>query len=57
MKCDFCGEEYQEYELERRMFAKGKTRYICYKCRNIGNYEVKKLKVDGMIKKGLIGEK
>lgn len=56
-KCDYCGREYSEYDLTRRMFAKGKVRYMCYKCKGKGDNEVKKHKVAGMEKKGLIGEK
>ena len=56
-KCDYCGEELEEYDLERRMFAKGKVRYICYKCRAKGENEVRKHKVAGMEKHGLIGVK
>ncbi len=56
MKCDYCKEEYEAFDLERRMFAKGKVRYICYKCRGKGENELKKLKIAGMEKKGLIGE-
>lgn len=56
-KCDYCGEDYEEYDLERRMFAKGRVKYICYKCKAHGENEVKKLKVAGMEKHGLIGDR
>jgi hypothetical protein len=55
--CDYCGEEYPDYDLERKMYAKGKIRLMCYKCRAKGENEVKKHKVKSMEKKGLIGDK
>ncbi len=57
MKCDYCGEEYEEFDLERKMFAKGKVRYICYKCKSKGEEELKKHKVKSMEKHKLIGER
>lgn len=56
-KCDCCGKELDECDLERKMFAKGKVRYICFKCKALGESEVRKHKVAGMEKKGLIGVK
>ena len=56
-KCDYCGEEFEEYDLERRMFAKGRVKYICYKCRSKGEDEQRKHKVAEMERKKLIGEK
>lgn len=56
-KCDECGEEYHEYDLERRMFARGRVKYICYKCRCKGENELRKHKVAEMERKKLIGEK
>lgn len=56
-KCDECGEEYHEYDLERRMFARGRVKYICYKCRRLGDEELRKSKIRMMEKQGRIGEK
>ena len=56
-KCDYCGKEYEEYDLTRRMFARGRVKYMCYKCQAKGDNEVKKHKVAGMEKYGLIGDK
>lgn len=55
--CDYCGKEYEEYDLRRMMFAKGQVRYMCFKCQSKGDNEVKKHKVAGMEKNGLIGDK
>lgn len=55
-RCDYCGEEHILYDLERVPTYKGKSKWICYKCRSKGSTEVKKLKVAGMEKKGLIGD-
>ena len=55
-KCDYCGNEFHEYDLERRMFAKGKVRYMCYKCRDKCDKELKEHKVADMKRKGMIGE-
>ena len=38
------------------MFARGRVKHICYKCRDKGERELKKLKIAGMERKGLIGE-
>jgi hypothetical protein len=56
MKCDFCNEEYNEVDLVPVM-AYRKAKYMCYKCRSKGDSEVKKHKITGMEKKGLIGDK
>lgn len=55
-KCDYCGNEYHEYDLYP-VLAYRRTRYMCYRCRAKGNNELKKIKIAGMEKKGLIGEK
>lgn len=57
MKCDYCNEEYKAYDLQRRMCAKGRVKYICYRCIALGDSEVKKHKITGMERKGLIGDK
>lgn len=56
-KCDYCGKEYHVYDLQRRMGARGKVKYICYKCIALGDSEVKKHNIAGMERKGLIGDK
>lgn len=56
-KCDECGEEYHEYDLERRMFARGRVKYICYKCRSKGAIEASRVKMAGMEKHHRLGEK
>lgn len=55
--CDFCGREYLTYDLERMLTYKGKTKWICYRCRSLGNSELKKLTAEGMARKKLIGDK
>lgn len=57
VKCDYCGKECIEYDVERLTTYRGKARWICYRCKAQGNLEVKKLKVAGMEKKGLIGDR
>lgn len=57
MKCDFCGKDFNKYDLERKMFGKGRVKYMCYRCKGKCDIELKKHKVAGMEKKGLIGEK
>ena len=56
-KCDYCGEEVLEYDLERVMLARGRIKYMCYKCKAKGENELKKRKVAGMEKHGLIGDR
>ena len=55
-KCDYCVDECREYDLYP-VLAYRRTKYMCYKCRAKGNKEVNKLKIAGMEKKGLIGDK
>lgn len=56
-KCAYCGEEYITYDLQKLMTFKGKTKWICYRCRSLGNSELKKLTAEGMARKKLIGDK
>jgi hypothetical protein len=56
-KCDYCGKECEEYDLERRMFARGRVKYICYKCRRLGDEELRKSKIKIFEKQGRIGDK
>lgn len=56
MKCDFCGEEFIRYDLEP-VVGYRRTRYICYKCRRLGDEELRKSKIRNMEKQGRIGEK
>lgn len=39
-KCDYCGEEYKEYDLERIPTYGGRYKLMCYKCKAKGDKEL-----------------
>ena len=56
MKCDYCGGEFKKYDLKPVLMYR-RTKYMCYKCRHKGEEETKRMAVESMRKKGILGDK